>query len=87
MDVAVKELKTCIASAAAVAAASPAASEAAGGGGAAGGGRGPSSTDATAGTGAEAVVGRGGVAKARAVNGLIDGRQEMRHEAEMLAKG
>ena len=73
MDVAVKELKTSIASAAAAAAASAAA----GGGG------------ATAGAGVSAAVGggRGGTFKPRDADDLMGGQEEMRHEARMLAKG
>eukprot|EP00752_Nemacystus_decipiens_P001312 g1302.t1 len=70
MDVAVKELKTSIASAAAATAAI-----------AAGGG-------ATAGAGVSAAVGggRGGAVKPRDGDDLMDGQEEMRHEARMLAK-
>lgn len=72
MDVAVKELKTCIAAAAAVAAATGAAPSAAGSG---------DSNGATAGTGL------GGKVKQRDIDNLVEGQEEMRHEARMLAKG
>lgn len=73
MDVAVKELKTCIASAAAVAAASGAAPSVAVGGG--------DSNGATAGTDL------GGKVKQRDIDNLVEGQEEMRHEARVLAKG
>ncbi|CAM9181388.1 unnamed protein product [Ectocarpus sp. 12 AP-2014] len=72
MEVAVKELKTCIASAAAVAAASGAAPSVAVGGG--------DSNGATAGTEL------GGKVKQRDIDNLVEGQEEMRHEARMLAK-
>lgn len=74
MDVAVKELKTCIASAAAAAAASAAVEAGAVG--------------ATAGETAGAVAGAvvGGLRNSRARSDSIDGEEEMRHEARMLAK-
>lgn len=70
MDVAVKELKTCIASAAVAAAATIATGGAAAGAGV-----------------TVAVGGRGGAFKPRDADKLMNGQEEMRHEARMLAKG